>query len=62
TEKDKMKDQLIRYSGEKNLSDIQTLDDIVAGNDEKLSSILEDALSKQQDISFIAIENEGLTK
>ncbi|CAI2188756.1 12774_t:CDS:1, partial [Funneliformis geosporum] len=41
---------------------IQTLDDIVAGNDEKLSSILEDALSKQQDISFIAIENEGLTK
>ncbi|CAI2163361.1 18655_t:CDS:2, partial [Funneliformis geosporum] len=29
-----MESQLIHYSGEKNLSDIQMLDDIVVGNDE----------------------------
>ncbi len=67
-EKDKMEGvplgpgQLIRYSGEKYLSGIPTLDDIVAGNDEGLSPILEDALSKRQDIPFMAIENEGSTE
>ena len=45
-EKDKMEAQIIRYSGEKNLSGIPTLDDIVAENDEGLTTILEDALSK----------------
>ncbi|CAI2193971.1 15888_t:CDS:1, partial [Funneliformis geosporum] len=33
-----------------------------ARNDKGLSSILEDALSKQQDIPFMAIENEESTK
>ncbi|CAI2201956.1 18368_t:CDS:1, partial [Funneliformis geosporum] len=54
--------QLIHYSGEKNLSDIQTLNDIVAGNDEGLTPILENALSKRQDIPFMTIENEGSTE
>ena len=44
-EKDKMKGQVIRYSGEKYLSSIPTLDDIVAENDEGLTAILDDALS-----------------
>jgi hypothetical protein len=44
------------------LSGIPTLDDIVAGNDEGLTAILEDALSKQQEIPFMAIENEGSTE
>ncbi|PKK58786.1 hypothetical protein RhiirC2_795765 [Rhizophagus irregularis] len=61
-EKDKMEGQVIRYSGEKYLSGIPTLDDIVAGNDEGLTTILEDALSKQQEIPFMAIENEGSTE
>ena len=58
-EKDKI---VIRYSGEKYLTDILTLDDIVAENDEGLTPILEDALSKQQDIQFMTIENEGSTE
>ncbi|CAI2197609.1 16697_t:CDS:2, partial [Funneliformis geosporum] len=36
--------------------------DIVAGNNKELSSILEDALSKRQDIPFIVIDNEGSTE
>ncbi|CAI2202025.1 6735_t:CDS:1, partial [Funneliformis geosporum] len=36
--------------------------DIVAGNDEGLTTILENTLSKRQDIPFMAIENEGLTE
>ena len=58
-EKDKI---IIRYSGEKYLSGLPTLGDIVAGNDEGLTTILEDALSKQQDIPFMAIKNEGSTE
>ncbi|CAB5208415.1 unnamed protein product [Rhizophagus irregularis] len=57
-----MEAQIIRYSGEKNLSGIPTLDDIVAENDEGLMTILEDALSKQHDIPFMAIKNEGSTE
>ena len=57
-----MEAQIIRYSGEKNLSGIPTLDDIVAENDEGLTTILEDALSKQHDIPFMAIKNEGSTE
>ncbi|GBB98407.1 hypothetical protein RclHR1_32190001 [Rhizophagus clarus] len=58
-EKDKI---VIHYSGEKYLSGLPTLDDIVAENDEGLTTILEDALSKQQDIPFMAIKNEGSTE
>ena len=62
-EKDKMKgNQVIRYSGEKYLSGLPTLGDIVAGNDEGLTTILEDALSKQQVIPFMAIKNERSTE
>ena len=58
-EKDKMKGQVIHYSGEKYLSSIPTLDDIVAKNDEGLTAILDDALSSCQKISFMAIDSEG---
>ena len=61
-EKDKMEAQVIRYSGEKYLLGLSTLDDIVVGNDEGLTLILENALSKQQNILFITIENEGSTE
>ena len=46
-EKDKTEGQVIRYSGEKYLSDLPTLDDIVAKNDEGLMAILKDTLFKQ---------------
>src|SRR2546430_3226964 len=58
-EKDKMKGQVIRYSGEKYLSSILTLDDIVAENDEGLTAILDDALFSCQKIPFMAIDSEG---
>src|SRR5207248_9696763 len=58
-EKDKMKCQIIRYSSEKYLSSIPTLDDIVAENDERLTAILNDALSSCQIIPFMAIDSEG---
>ena len=61
-EKDKTEDQVICYSDEKYLSSIPTLDDIVVGNDEGLTPILEDALFKWQDIPFITIKNEGSTE
>ncbi|CAI2199461.1 18135_t:CDS:2, partial [Funneliformis geosporum] len=47
---------------EKYLTDIPTLDDIVAGNDEGLTSNLNDALSSCEKIPFMAIENEGSTE
>src|SRR3954464_912012 len=59
SEKDKI---VIRYSSEKCLSDLPTLDDIIAENDEGLTTILKDALSKQQDIPFMAIDSEGSTE
>ncbi|CAI2201199.1 10051_t:CDS:2, partial [Funneliformis geosporum] len=46
----------------KYLTDIPTLDDIVVGNDKGLTSNLNDALSSCEKISFMAIENEGLTE
>ncbi|GBB90003.1 hypothetical protein RclHR1_16870009 [Rhizophagus clarus] len=58
-EKDKI---VIHYSGEKYLSGLSTLDDIVAENDEGLTTILEDTLSKQQDIPFMTIKNERSTE
>ncbi|RGB21977.1 hypothetical protein C1646_776886 [Rhizophagus diaphanus] len=61
-EKDKMEGQVIRYSGEKYLSGIPTLDDIVAENDEGLTVILDDALSSCQKIPFMAIDSEGSTE
>ena len=57
-----MEGQVIRYSSEKFLSDLLTLDDIVAGNDERLISILNDALSNCEKIPFMAIDSEGATK
>ncbi|CAI2190257.1 10081_t:CDS:2, partial [Funneliformis geosporum] len=52
--------QVIRYSGEKYLTGIQTLDDIVAENDDLgLTAILENALSNCQEIPFMAIDSEG---
>ena len=58
--KDKMKgNQVIRYSGEKYLSEILTRDNIVAENDEGLTAILEDALFNCQKIPFMAIDCEG---
>ena len=45
--KDKTEGQVIRYSDEKYLSGISTLDDIVVRNDEGLMTILKDALFKQ---------------
>ena len=41
---------------------IPSRDDIVAENDEGLTAILEDALSKQQDIPFMAIDIEEFTE
>ncbi len=61
-EKDKMEGQMIRYSGEDYLNCIPSRDDIVAENDEGLTAILEDALSKQQDIPFMAIDIEESTE
>ncbi|CAI2198913.1 3652_t:CDS:2, partial [Funneliformis geosporum] len=54
--------QVICYSAEKYLLGFSTLDELVAGNDERLTLILENALSKQQGISFMAIENERSTE
>ncbi|CAG8566511.1 14120_t:CDS:2 [Dentiscutata erythropus] len=61
-EKDKMKGQVICYSGENYLTDIPTRDDLVTENNEGLMAILEDALSKHQDIPFMAIDVEESTK
>ncbi|RIA99209.1 hypothetical protein C1645_811681 [Glomus cerebriforme] len=61
-EKDKMKGQVIRYSGEKYLSSILTLDDIVAENDEGLTAILDDTLFNCQKFSFMAIDSKGSSK
>src|SRR5690348_6348437 len=61
-EKDKMKGQVIRYSGENYLTGIPTRDDLVAENNEGLMAILEDVLSKHQDILFMAIDMEESTE
>src|SRR6266540_7035566 len=61
-EKDKMEGQMIRYFSEDYLNCILSRDDIVVENDEGLTTILEDALSKQQDIPFMAIDIEESTE
>ena len=58
-EKDKMKGQVICYSGKKYLMAIPTRDDIDVENDEGLTAILNDALFSCQDIPFMATDNEG---
>src|SRR5438270_12457408 len=58
-EKNKMKGQVIHYSGEKYLSSIPTLDDIVSENDEGLTAILDNTLFSCQKILFMAIDSEG---
>ncbi|CAG8824117.1 14136_t:CDS:1, partial [Racocetra persica] len=55
-EKDKMKGQVIRYSGKNYLMGIPTYNNLVTENNEGLMAILEDALSKHQDILFMAID------
>ncbi|CAG8485971.1 1028_t:CDS:1 [Dentiscutata heterogama] len=57
-----MKGQVIRYSGENYLMGIPTHDDLVTENNEGIMTILEDALSKHQDIPFMAIDMEESTK
>ncbi|RIB26553.1 hypothetical protein C2G38_2163087 [Gigaspora rosea] len=58
-----MEAQLIRYSGEKYLTNFPTLDEIVRKNDDEgLSAILENEIANNCDIPFMAIENEGLTE
>ena len=57
--KEKMEAQVIRYSGEKYLNGIPTQDDIVNKKGENLTTNLEDALSKQQDIPFMTFDHEG---
>ncbi|RIB22902.1 hypothetical protein C2G38_2033212 [Gigaspora rosea] len=57
-----MKGQVIRYSGENYLMGIPTRDDLVTENNEGLMAILEDALSKHQDILFMAIDVEESTE
>ncbi|CAG8837833.1 1496_t:CDS:1, partial [Racocetra persica] len=58
--KDKIEAQLIRYSGEKYLTNFSTLDEIVRENsDKRLSTILENEIANHRDIPFMAIENEG---
>jgi len=53
-----MEEQMICYSGEDYLNCISSHDDIVTKNDERLTAIFEDTLSKQQDILFMAINIE----
>src|SRR6266542_2004979 len=57
-----MEGQMIHYSGGDYLNCITSRDDIVTENDEGLTAILEDALSKQQDIPFMAIDIEEFTE
>ncbi|CAG8615650.1 11663_t:CDS:1, partial [Cetraspora pellucida] len=54
--------QLLRYFGEDYLIGISTCDDLVTENNEGLTAILEDALSKHQDILFMAIDVEESTE
>src|SRR5687767_10033421 len=53
---------VVRYDGEDCLIGIPTCNDIVAENDKGLTAILEDALSKRQDIPFMAVDVEESTK
>src|SRR5436305_3437069 len=51
---------VIHYNGGEELKGIPNRNDIVAENDaEGLTAVLEDALSKQQDIPFMAVDLEG---
>ncbi|GBC13605.2 DNA polymerase family B-domain-containing protein [Rhizophagus irregularis DAOM 181602=DAOM 197198] len=61
-EKNKTEGQVIRYPGEKYLSGILTLNDIVAENDDGLTVIFDDALSSCQKIPFMAIDSERSTE
>ncbi|CAJ0853034.1 8658_t:CDS:2 [Entrophospora sp. SA101] len=57
--KNSEKGQLIRYSGENYLTGLPTRDNIVAENDEGLSTILNNALAKREEIPFMAVDFEG---
>ncbi|CAG8468421.1 3819_t:CDS:2 [Dentiscutata heterogama] len=57
-----MKGQIIHYSGENYLTDIPTRVDLVTENNKELTAIIEDTLSKHQDIPFMAINVEESTE
>ncbi len=57
-----MTGQIIHYSGEDYLINILTYNNIVKENDKGLTVILEDTLSKWQDISFMIIDVEKSTE
>ncbi|RIB10075.1 hypothetical protein C2G38_2043783 [Gigaspora rosea] len=57
-EKDKIEGQVILYSGENYLNGIPTRDDIAVKNDEGVTAILEDAISKHQGILFMPVDIE----
>ncbi|CAB4377740.1 unnamed protein product [Rhizophagus irregularis] len=57
-----MEGQVIHFFGKNYLNGVPTRDDIVAENDEGLTAILEDALSKRQDIPFMAVDVEESTE
>src|SRR4051812_22640410 len=54
--------KVICYFSENCMIGIPTRNDIVAENDERLTAILEDALSKHQDIPFMAVDVKESTK
>ncbi|RIB11813.1 hypothetical protein C2G38_2202420 [Gigaspora rosea] len=54
--------QLLRYFGEDYLIGIPTRNDIVIEDDKGLTAILEDVLSKRQDILFMAVDIEESTE
>ena len=60
--KDKMEGQMIHYSSGNYLNYISNHDNIVIENDKRLTAILEDVLSKQQDILFMVINIKEFTK
>src|SRR4051812_8594681 len=57
-EKDKMGGQVIRYSDTNYLIGIPTHDELVARNDEGLTSILKDEIANHQDIPFMSVDIE----
>ncbi|RIB03758.1 hypothetical protein C2G38_2049015 [Gigaspora rosea] len=53
-----MEGQVIHYSGENYLNSIPTRDDIAVENDEGVTAVLEDAISKHQEIPFMPVDIE----
>ncbi|CAG8793349.1 11915_t:CDS:1, partial [Cetraspora pellucida] len=62
TEKDKIESQVIHYLSEDFLVGIPTHDYIVIENNKGLTTIFKNALSKHQDILFMAVDVEESTE